>query len=120
MFGAKGMVQVKNVNPDNTGEVMTYMTHSTEILGTVFYTPSGTSEVPMFYSFPSRHSDGYKQELDHFLDVLQEGAEMSVTGRMTSAVSKIADACEESARTGLAVSLTWRQEELSSGYHFSG
>ena len=74
----------------------------------------------MFYSFPSRHSDGYKQELDHFLDILQKGADMSVTGRMTSAVSKIADACEESARSGLPVSLTWSEEELSPGYDFSG
>ena len=25
----------------------------------------------MFYSFPSRYSDGYKNELNHFLDVVQ-------------------------------------------------
>ena len=85
----------------------------------VFYTPSGTTEVPMFYSFPSRHSDGYRAELDHFLDVVQAGAKMSVTGRMTGAVSKIAAACETSARTGQPVSLSWAEEELSPGYHFS-
>ena len=85
----------------------------------MLFTPSGTTEVPMFYSFPSRHWDGYQQELNHFLDVLQDGASMSVTARMTSAVSKIADACETSARTGQPVSLAWTEEELSPGYHFS-
>ena len=25
----------------------------------------------MYYSFPSRHADGYMRELDHFLDVVQ-------------------------------------------------
>ena len=37
----------------------------------VQYDISSTSEVPMYYSFPSRHSDGYKNELNHFLDVVQ-------------------------------------------------
>ena len=73
----------------------------------------------MFYSFPSRHADGYRQELNHFLDVLQAGARMSVTAEMTGAVSKIADACETSARTGQPVSLSWTEKELSPGYYFS-
>ena len=37
----------------------------------VHYNEDGTSGVPMFYSFPSRYSDGYKNELNHFLDVVQ-------------------------------------------------
>ena len=41
---------------------------------------------------------------------------MSVTDRMTSAVSKIADACEDSAKSGKAVALTWRDDELPQGY----
>ena len=41
---------------------------------------------------------------------------MSVTARMTSAVSKIADACEESAKTGAAVRLDWTDEEMPEGY----
>merc|ERR1711872_1010588 len=74
---------------------------------TVFSDDCGSSEVPMYYSFPSRHADGYMRELDHFLDVVQGKCEMSVTDRMTSAVSKIADACEESAKTNKTVQLTW-------------
>ena len=47
----------------------------------VEYNESRTSEVPIYYSFPSRYSDGYKNELNHFLDVVQAGAAMSVTDR---------------------------------------
>ena len=43
-------------------------------------------------------------------------AVMSVTDRMTSAVSKIADACEESARAGVAVDLEWSQEEIPENF----
>ena len=41
---------------------------------------------------------------------------MSVTDRMTSAVSKIADACEESARAGVVVDLEWSQEEIPESF----
>ena len=44
-------------------------------------------------------------------------AAMSVTDRMTSAVSKIADACEESARAGVVVDLEWTQEEIPDNYY---
>ena len=46
----------------------------------------------------------------------QGKCEMSVTDRMTSAVSKIADACEESAKTARAVQLSWKEDELPQGY----
>ena len=52
----------------------------------------------MYYSFPSRHSDGYRIELDSFLDVVKGLCEPSVTDKMTIAISRIADACENSAR----------------------
>eukprot|EP00090_Calanus_glacialis_P029151 TRINITY_DN46780_c0_g1_i1.p1 TRINITY_DN46780_c0_g1~~TRINITY_DN46780_c0_g1_i1.p1 ORF type:complete len:423 (+),score=101.34 TRINITY_DN46780_c0_g1_i1:92-1270(+) len=100
VFGPKGMLHVKNETPNKT----------------VFSDSCGSSEVPMYYSFPSRHADGYMRELDHFLDVVQGKCEMSVTDRMTSAVSKIADACEESAKTARAVQLSWKEDELPQGY----
>jgi len=100
VFGPKGMLHVKNETPNKT----------------VFSDSCGSNEVPMYYSFPSRHADGYMRELDHFLDVVQGVSDMSVTGRMTSAVSKIADACEESAKTGKTVQLAWLDEELPEGY----
>ena len=52
----------------------------------------------MYYSFPSRHSDGYRLQLDSFLDVVDGRGEASVTDKMTIAISRIADACENSAR----------------------
>jgi len=95
VFGQKGMLAVGNQTPNNA----------------VYSTVLGSSVVPMYYSFPSRHADGYAAELNHFLDVAA-GAKSSVTGRMTAAVSKIADACEESARSGAPVKMTWTEEEL--------
>ena len=54
----------------------------------------------MYYSFPSRHSDGYRLQLDSFVDVVNGRGEASVTDKMTIAISRIADACEHSARHG--------------------
>jgi len=100
VFGQTGMLDVKNDSP-NVAE------YSTE---------KDTSTVPIYYSFPSRHHDGYRRELDHFLDVVQKGAPLSVTDRMTSAVSKVADACEESVKSGQPVDLTWAPEEIPQDY----
>ena len=55
----------------------------------------------MYYSFPSRYSDAYRIELDAFLDSIDVNSghgELPVTGKMTQAVSKIATACDQSAR----------------------
>jgi len=101
VFGHSGMLHALNETPNKE----------------VFSDGVGSSQVPMYYSFPSRHADGYNRELDHFLDVVQNNVTMSVTDRMTSAVSKIADACEESAKTGAPVDLTWGPEEVPHGYH---
>jgi len=100
VFGPGGMLEVKNEPANNT----------------VYSGSEGSSRVPIFYSFPSRHADGYSRELNHFLDVVQMGVEPSVTGLMTSAVSRIATACEESARSGLPVKLEWTPEQLPDGY----
>ena len=52
----------------------------------------------MYYSFPSRYSDAYRIELDAFLDCINGYGELTVSGKMTQAVSKIATACDQSAR----------------------
>merc|ERR1712126_467302 len=90
VFGPLGMLDVKNETPNNT----------------VFSGENGSQEDPIYYSFPSRHCDGYRVEL-------------SVTAQMTSAVSKIADACEESVKSGLPVKLNWSAEEIPMNYTFS-
>jgi len=102
VFGHQGMLHVLNDTPNKE----------------VFSTEVGSSQIPMYYSFPSRHADGYNRELNHFLDVVQSGVPMSVTDRMTAAVSKIADACEESAKTGQPVNLSWSEDEIpTDGYY---
>jgi len=103
VFGPLGMLDVKNETPNNS----------------VFSRENGSQEDPIYYSFPSRHCDGYRIELEHFLDVVQGKVEMSVTAEMTSAVSKIADACEESVKSGLPVKLDWSAEEIPMDYTFS-
>ena len=92
----------------------------------------------MYYSFPSRHSDGYRLQLDSFLDVVDGRGEASVTDKMTIAISRIADACENSARydgtnslmrlmctyitcsvifrSGKPIKLEWKSDEIPSGY----
>ena len=72
VFGAKGMLQAKNEFPDGKGkDLLTKSDIDLTKYVSVHYNEAGTSGVPMFYSFPSRHSDGYKNELNHFLDVVQ-------------------------------------------------
>ena len=65
----------------------------------------------MYYSFPSRYSDSHRIELGSFLDVISGHGELSVSarttaaqwsvvsGKMTQAISKIATACDKSARS---------------------
>ena len=72
----------------------------------------------MYWSFPSRHSQGYKNELNHFIDVVQGQEKLSVTGKMTLGVSKIATACETSARCGKPVSISWSPSEVPEEYIF--
>ncbi len=58
------------------------------------------SRVPIYYSFPSRHAIGYQFELDHFVDTVVGRSEPFVTEKMTLAVTKIATAAEEAAKSG--------------------
>lgn len=75
-----------------------------------------TYRVPMYYSFPSRYHNGYRLEMEHFLDVVQGKEKCSVTDRMTMAVSKIATACHQAAKSGLPVKLEWGKEEIPEDY----
>ena len=72
--------------------------------------------VPIHYSFPSRYAMSYKNELEHFVNLVQEGQRYCFDGNDTLAVSKIANACEESVKTGLPVRLEWTDEEIPDGY----
>jgi len=100
VFGPKGMLQVANDRP-NCSE------HTTN---------QGVSKVPMYWSFPSRHSQGYVNELEHFFQVVRGHSKSSVSHEMTMAITKIANAAEASANSGQPVSLSWTKEEIPDGY----
>ncbi|KAJ2951995.1 hypothetical protein O0L34_g4257 [Tuta absoluta] len=102
VFGAKGMLKIENEKP--TPSVESYIGHE------------GVKTNPIYYSFPSRFKAGYKNELEHFLDVVQHGVPMDVTSWQSLAVSKIATACEQSARTGKAVELDWSKDAIPAEY----
>ncbi|XP_014486066.1 PREDICTED: inositol 2-dehydrogenase-like [Dinoponera quadriceps] len=98
VFGPKGMVQVDNEQP----------MHSVRRQ----YGVEGPTANPIWYSFASRFADGYRRELDHFVDIVLDKAESLVRPKEILAVSKIATACEESAHTGKVVELKWDGGEL--------
>lgn len=100
VFGPGGMLQVENDSPNTSAH----------------FTSSCVSRVPVYWSFPSRHAHGYVNELEHFINVVLGREKISVTDRMTKAVTKIADACERSARSGKPVHLTWKADEIPEGY----
>ena len=56
--------------------------------------------------------NAYIREFDHFLDVVHGKVESEVKSKDILAVSKIATACEESARMGKVVELIWTKDEL--------
>ncbi|XP_046978693.1 uncharacterized oxidoreductase YrbE-like [Vanessa cardui] len=102
VFGNKGMIKVENERP----------IHSIEL----YKEQTGVNLNPIYYSFPSRYKVAYKRELEHFLDVVQYGVPQDVTSWQTLAVSKIATAAEESARTGKTVEIDWSEDNIPAVY----
>lgn len=100
-FGPKGMVQVDNEQPIYSVRRQ--------------YGLEGPATAPIWYSFASRYMNSYRKEFDHFIDIVLGKAESMVKSKEILAVSKIAIACEESARTGKVVELKWANGELP--YH---
>ncbi|KOX73393.1 putative oxidoreductase YrbE [Melipona quadrifasciata] len=98
VFGPKGVIRADNEQPIHCV--------------TTQYDQEGINSAPIWYSFASRFMNGYRRELDHFVDVVLGKAECSVRPKETLAVIKIAAACQESARTGKTVDITWAPNEL--------
>ena len=68
------------------------------------------------HSSQSRYQQGYYNELEHFINVVMGKEEIMITGEMVKAVAKIIDACNESAKTGKPVSMTWTKDEIPANY----
>ncbi|XP_075972833.1 myo-inositol 2-dehydrogenase-like isoform X2 [Anticarsia gemmatalis] len=102
VFGNKGMIKVENEKPYHSTE--SYIGHE------------GIKHSPIYYSFPSRFKVAYQRELEHFLDVVNNGVPIEVTDYQTLAISKIATAAEESARTGKSIELDWSKDNIPANY----
>ncbi|XP_018044795.1 PREDICTED: uncharacterized oxidoreductase YrbE-like [Atta colombica] len=97
VFGPKGMLQADNRQLNSVH---------------LYNELQGIITAPIWYSWPSRFMNGYKREFEHFLDVIHDKTESEVKSKDILAVSKIATACEESARMGKVVELIWTKDEL--------
>jgi len=91
VLGDKGMVQAMNRQPTTT----------------VLSTDQGISTDPYCYSFPQRYDQTYALELDHFVDVVEGKAAPRLTHDDARKVAIIADAAEESCRSGKPVQLKY-------------
>jgi len=97
VFGPNGMIQADNECPNRVRCQYDY---------------GRPTSAPIWYSFASRFMTAYQCEFEHFIDIVQGKAESLVKSNEILAVSKIAMACEEAARTGNSVDLHWAPEEL--------
>jgi len=74
------------------------------VLGTV----DGFRHDPGLFSFPTRYREAYANELDHFLDLcLGKCTQIAFTGQELHNLTKILDACCESAKTGQVVTVDY-------------
>jgi len=92
VLGDKGMIQANNRQPTSV----------------VLYTESGALADPNCYSFPQRYEHGYAIELDHFADILTGKVKPQLSHDDARKISIIADAAEESARSGKAVKIDYK------------
>jgi len=92
VLGNGGMVQAENKQPTTM----------------VLHNRQGISVDPNCYSFPQRYEHAYAKELDHFADIIHGKATPKLTHEDARKVAIIADAAEESARTGKPVSMKGR------------
>lgn len=98
VFGPKGMISATNEQPMHCVTAQLDQT--------------GLQTPPIYYSFASRFKLAYRRELDHFVDVVLGKAQPEVQGKEILAVSKIAAACDQSAKTGCSMELQWADGEL--------
>jgi len=92
VLGSGGMVQAMNRQPTSM----------------VLSNKQGVTIDPNCYSFPQRYEHAYAKELDHFADVVLGKVAPKLTHDDARKVAIIADAAEESARTGKAVPMRGR------------
>jgi len=60
----------------------------------------GATQVPIHHSFPSRYSEAYLRQLEHFIALTEGSAKLEITKEHVVGVTKVVEALEESVRTG--------------------
>lgn len=90
VFGSQGMLQSKNPSKSSVA----------------ISDKNGISDDVLEFSFDTRYADAYKLELSHFLDSIN-GHCLSIGKDDTLAACRVAQACEDSFRSGLPVKLKW-------------
>jgi len=74
----------------------------------VIGTSAGFHHAPIQYSFDTRYVDAYKGELNHFLDLCTGVTSvMAFTAEELHSITKILDACIQSAKTGQIVTVDY-------------
>lgn len=96
--GSKGLITVASERPIYSVETQ--------------YGLNGPNTAPNYFNVASRYHEAYQREMLHFLDVVSGTAEPIIHYKETLAVSKIATASEQSARTGKMVDITWSEDEF--------
>lgn len=91
VFGPKGMLTCGDVRPTSVQR------HST----------IGSTAVPICFSFASRYHESYLSEINHFVSSVLGHAKIEISGEDTLANSRIASACDESAKTNRVVQINW-------------
>ncbi|PIK55789.1 hypothetical protein BSL78_07277 [Apostichopus japonicus] len=74
---------------------------------TILNTSDGERQDSLVVQFTDRYKDAYRNEMDHFIDVIAGQRDSIVTGKQTEAVIKIAEACLQSVETGQAVKMDY-------------
>ena len=102
VFGPRGMINAANEQPVHC--VMSQIGQT------------GQRTPPIWYSFASRFRLAYLKEMESFIDVVNGNGKPAVHAKEIMAVSKIASACEESARIGKSVEINWNSDEIPPAY----
>ena len=90
LFGSEGALRVENVQETSVSK-----------LG-----EQGTAGARFPFSFAERYADAYRNELDHFADILDGRASPSTGPRDSLRALRLADAADRSLKSGAPVKLT--------------
>lgn len=93
-FGSGGALRVGNLHPNGVEQ----------------WGESGSRAEPIHYAFPDRYRDAYRLELDHFADMMENGAAPSTSVGDALEALLLAEAAALSARSGQPIDVSAGKE----------